>query len=102
MVTRNGTYLPERYQVWRETAECEILATLSSSERASLPITKAEVRITLQGKHRGDIDNLAGACLDTLVSSGVLLDDRLTCVPRLVIEHKLSGSSGCLVELIPM
>lgn len=98
-VTRNGTYFPQRYQDWRRGAETEILVSLSPSERGSLPIPYAELRITLQGKHRGDLDNLAGSCLDALVSAGVLLDDRLSCVPRLIVEHEPKGSCGCWVEV---
>ena len=101
-VTRNGTYFPQRYQNWRKMAESSILVSLSLIQRVTLPIHRAEVRIMLQGKHRGDLDNLAGSCLDALVSSGVLLDDRLSCVPHLVISHKPEGSSGVWLEVIPM
>lgn len=98
-VTKHGTYFPKRYQTWRQLAETEILACLSPFERASLPIKRAEVIIQLMGKHRGDGDNLAGSCLDALVSSGVLLDDRLSCLPRLVIEHQPEGVCGASVEV---
>ncbi len=99
-VTKHGTYFPKRYQTWRQLAETEILACLSSTDRAALPIQRAEVQITLKGKHRGDGDNLAGSCLDALVAAGVLLDDRISCVPRLVIEHQPEGERGALVEVI--
>ena len=98
-VTSRGTYFPERYQTWRQTAEWEILATLSPSDRAALPIHRAEVSIHLVGRHRGDADNLAGSCLDALVSTGVLLDDRLSCVSRLVISHEPKGVRGVWVEV---
>lgn len=98
-VTRNGTYFPQRYQDWRRGAEAEILISLSPGQRAVLPISKAEVRIILQGKHRGDLDNLAGSCLDALVASGVLLDDRIGCVPSLVILHEPKAERGCRVEI---
>lgn len=83
-------------------AESEILVSLSPGQRAALPIKMAEVRILLQGKHRGDLDNLAGSVLDSLVSGNVLLDDRLSCVPRLIVEHQPKGSTGCWVEVIPL
>lgn len=98
-VTRNGTYHPRRYRDWRQLAETEILVSLSSNARSLLPIKQAEVRIALQGKHRGDIDNLAGSCLDALVASGVLADDRLLCVPHLVVSHQPEGDSGVWVEV---
>lgn len=98
-VTCNGTYHPHRYQDWRRGAETEILVLMKPSQRASLPIPYAEVRITLQGKHRSDLDNLAGSCLDALVSSGVLVDARLSCVPRLLISHSPKGKSGGRMEV---
>lgn len=98
-VTRNGTYFPKRYQEWRRLAETEILIALKPSEKALLPIQRAEVRILLQGKHRGDIDNISGSCLDALTSAQVLLDDRLSCLPRLVIEHDPKGECGVLIEI---
>ncbi len=92
-VTCNGTYFPQRYQDWRKLAETEIIISLSPSEKILLPIQRAEVRIKLQGKHRGDIDNIAGSCLDALVAAGILVDDRLSCLPRLVIEHEPKGEA---------
>ncbi len=98
-VTRNGTYHLRRYRDWRQLAETEILVSLSSNARSLLPVKQARVKIILQGKHRGDIDNLAGSCLDALVASGVLADDRLPCVPHLVISHQSEGDSGVWVEV---
>lgn len=100
-VTSRGTYLPHRYQDWRQMAELEILADLSPSIRTMLPVKKAAVKIELHGSHRGDPDNLAGSCLDALVSVGVLLDDRLSCVPRLVVEHEPKGDRGAWIEVTP-
>lgn len=101
-VTSNGTYFPERYRNWRQMAEREILTSLSLSDRAALPISKAEVSIQLIGKHRGDIDNLSGSVLDSLVSAGVLVDDRISCLPYLVISHEPKGVCGCWVEVTPL
>lgn len=95
-------YLPERYRNWRQMAEAEIMTSMSLDDRAILPISKAEVRIILQGKHRGDPDNLAGSCLDALVASGTLADDRLSCVPRLLVEHSPAGQTGVSIEVVPL
>ena len=101
-VTRNGTYFPRRYQDWRRLAETEILIGLSLSDKPLLPIQRAEVQIKLQGKHRGDLDNISGSCLDSLVSAGILADDRISCVPRLVVEHQLKGDHGVWIEVEPL
>jgi Holliday junction resolvase RusA-like endonuclease len=97
-VTRNGTYFPRRYQDWRQSAQAQILAQVS--DRSWLPIPRAAVKVQLQGAHRGDLDNLAGAVLDALVFGGILLDDRISCVPRLSVEHQSKGQQGCWVELV--
>jgi len=73
-------------------------------DRSSLPLAyPVGVKIILQGKgHRGDLDNSCGAILDALVGAGILVDDRLSCVSRLVAEHHPKGSIGCWVEIAPM
>lgn len=101
-VTRNSTYLPPRYQQWRKVAQAEILLSLPEVFKAILPIKRAAVQILLQGSHRGDADNLAGSCLDALVSAGILFDDQLNCVPRLIVEHEPKGDRGCWVEVLPL
>lgn len=98
-VTRNGTYLPQRYRDWRQMAETEMLVQIEPSVRASLPIHRASIQILLQGLHKGDADNLCGSVLDSLVACGVLLDDRLTCVPSLAISHEPKGVHGVWVEV---
>ncbi|NEO53338.1 MAG: RusA family crossover junction endodeoxyribonuclease [Okeania sp. SIO3B5] len=91
-VTTNGTYLPPRYRAWRNQAEVEIYRQVSELNlEVDLPIKRAAISISFCGKHRtnSDLDNLAGACLDalTLNGAGVLQDDRLSCIPKLTIEH---------------
>jgi Holliday junction resolvase RusA-like endonuclease len=94
-------------QQWREMAQAEILCQMSENasgtlrERSAFPISsKVSVAIALVGSHRGDLDNLAGAVLDALVGAGILEDDRLSCVSRLVVEHQPSSKEvGCSVEI---
>lgn len=78
--------LPKRYRQWRHASETEI--ALQAHGISGLPIAKASIEVYLMGLHRGDADNLCGSVLDVLVAAGVLLDDRLSCVPRLVVEHQ--------------
>jgi Holliday junction resolvase RusA-like endonuclease len=71
------------------------------------PLQKAAVAIRFFGNHRtnSDLDNMAGACLDalTLNGAGVLMDDRLSCLPRLTVEY-VSGTeeTGIWIEIQPL
>jgi len=98
-VSRNSTYLPQRYQDWQRLAIAELLLQISDRTPLEYPVV---VRVLLQGKgHRGDIDNLAGSCLDALVKSGILEDDRLSCVGHLEARHEPKGETGCWIEIEP-
>lgn len=96
----NGTqaFLPSGYRGWKSAAYLEVWRQLSNHPKIQ-PIRRASVEIQLVGKHRGDLDNAAGAVLDVLVEAGVLIDDRLSCVSRLVVEHLASGECGVWVEI---
>jgi len=94
-VTRNGSYMPERYQEWQRQAQVELLLQLSDRTPLQYPVA---VKVLLQGKgHRGDIDNLSGAILDALVKVDILEDDRLSCVASLEARHEPKGEVGCWV-----
>lgn len=104
-VTRNGTYHLQQYQAWRNIAHVELFKQLEklSAPNSMLPLQRVSVAVTLQGSHRGDADNLAGACLDALVEAGVLKDDRLSCLPELRVRHEPeSRRLGVLVEVQPL
>lgn len=88
-------YLPAKYRDWKENAIIELL----SQSRPSIPISRAEVSIEIGGKQTGDLDNIAGAILDALVQSGILLDDRISVVSKLSIEHFPKLSPGANIEL---
>jgi len=96
-VSNGQAYLPSAYQEWKRSAVLEILCQLS--DRASLPLARANVEIALTGKHRGDLDNLAGGILDVLVEVQVITDDRLSCVPKLVVTHTLNGECGATIVI---
>jgi len=99
----NGTqaFLPSGYRGWKTSAYLEIWHQLSQHPKMQ-PIRRASVEIQLVGKHRGDLDNAAGSVLDVLVEAGVLVDDRLSCVSRLVVEHLVSTKCGVWVEVLAL
>jgi len=107
-VTKNGTYLPPRYRAWRNRAEVEIYRQISEQNIThKFPLRKAAIVIRLLGNHRtnSDIDNLAGACLDalTLNGAGVLIDDRLSCLPQLTVEFDPDAKkTGVSIEIEPL
>ncbi len=80
--TANGTYHPHRYNEWKRGAIADI-----SSQYRGTPLERAEVTISLTGKHnrQGDADNVAGSILDALVQAKVLVDDNMKRVPSLTI-----------------
>ena len=91
-------YLPQRYRDWKDKAIAELL----SQTRPIEPISKAEVSIDLFGSHRGDLDNLAGSVLDSLVVAGILLDDRLSVVSKLSIAHYPNKIASCSVLILEL
>lgn len=96
-VSNGQAYLPSFYREWKRAAVLEILCQLR--ERAALPLARANVEIALTGKHQGDLDNLAGGILDALVEAQVITDDRLSCLPKLLITHSPIGECGALVKV---
>ncbi|WP_232228412.1 RusA family crossover junction endodeoxyribonuclease [Lyngbya sp. PCC 8106] len=107
-VTSNGTYMPNRYREWRNRAEIELYRQMSQFHSThKFPLQKVAVSLRFFGNHRtnSDLDNMAGACLDalTLNGAGVLMDDRLSCLPRLTVEY-VSGTkeTGVWIEIQPL
>jgi len=96
-VSNGQAYLPSSYREWKQSAVLELLSQLGA--RGSLPLARANVDIALTGKHRGDLDNLAGGILDALVEAQVITDDRLSCVPKLVVTHTLNGECGATIVI---
>ena len=107
-VTSRGTYLPKQYRGWRNQAEVEIYRQVCDLNLAiELPIPRANISLIFMGNHRknADLDNLAGACLDalTLNGAGVILDDRVTCVPKLTVEYEPNAKkTGVLIKIEPL
>lgn len=96
----HGAYLPKNYRDWRKIAESEI--TLQMSDWGLFPLrSPVSIRIVLQGKHRTniDLDNAAGALLDCIVATGILVDDSIKNVSRLIVEYQPSGELGAWIEV---
>jgi Holliday junction resolvase RusA-like endonuclease len=93
---KGRAYLPAKYRDWKESAILELLSQSPPPD----PLVKAEVSIAIGGKQTGDLDNIAGAVLDALVQSGILLDDRISVVHKLSISHYRERSPGAEIELI--
>lgn len=92
---RGRAYLPANYRDWKDDAIAQLLTQSLPLE----PIIKAEVSISVGGGQRGDLDNIAGAILDALVQAGILLDDRISIVSKLSIEHFPKSPQGANIEL---
>ena len=107
-VTRNGTYLPQRYRTWRNHAEIELYRQMCDVyAHQQFPLEKAAISLRFFGNHRtnSDIDNLAGACLDalTLNGAGILKDDNLRCLPQLTVEYVPdTPETGVWIEIEPL
>jgi Holliday junction resolvase RusA-like endonuclease len=87
-------HLPANYRDWKESAIIELL----TQSRPPDPMAKAEISIAIGGRQRGDLDNIAGAILDALVQAGILLDDRISVVSKLTIEHFPRQPPGANIE----
>lgn len=99
-ITSTQAYLPTNYREWRRMAELAIVSQIVN--KSKLPLNVALIEVILTGKHRGDLDNLAGSCLDALVSAGVLIDDNVNCVPRLTVTYEPTGKLGVLIVVKPV
>lgn len=92
----NRALTPKRYRDWKAGAILALQAQVPAGFQA---IARASVYIIILGSVRGDLDNLAGAVLDALVQAGILQDDRLSCVPKLSIEHQKAKQKSVQVRL---
>ena len=99
-VTKNGTYFPKRYQQWRFYAQKIVL--LQVPKDYSLPVKKAEMQVLLFKQKKGDGDNIFGSCGDLLVESGILLDDRINCLPKHSFEAVEGKELGVQITIIPL
>ena len=94
--------LPRNYRGWKNTAYLQIMSQLEENGINELLIRKATVQMRFVGSHRGDLDNLAGAVLDILCETKIVVDDRVSCISRLLIEHEPGGVCGVWVKVNPL
>jgi len=76
-------YTPIKYKEWKDNAVKQL-----SQQYQGQPLTDCSIRIVFYGKHRGDLDNLAGSVLDALTQSKIIRDDSLKHVKHLEIIHQ--------------
>jgi Holliday junction resolvase RusA-like endonuclease len=80
-VTVNGTYLPGKYRLWKQSA----IIDLKRQYRGDTIRSPVAMHLTLQGKHhrRSDLSNIFGAVEDAIVQAGILADDNMTNIVEL-------------------
>lgn len=94
--------LPRNYRSWKNIAYLQIISQLEDKGINELLIKKAAVEMQFLGSHRGDLDNLAGAILDVLCETKIIVDDRVSCISRLLVEHEPGGVCGVWVKVNPL
>lgn len=78
-VPRKGRVKTERYNIWMQAAQWDVLLEGNGEIRSRRKIEKltGSVEISIEmGKCRGDIDNRAKPVLDLMVKCGVIGDDK--------------------------
>ena len=80
-VTRNGTFMPKNYQLWRKKVAKQM------KEQWTLPPidTPIAVHISCAGAARGDVDNYMGAIFDT-GNKIIWSDDRANIIQSASID----------------
>ena len=103
--------LPLNYRRWQSKTYLYVQKLLRdayggsrSDHRAitGLPFEKATVEIQFIGSHLGDLDNLAGALLDVMTKTNILRDDRISCIPKLILSHEPGETCGAWVRATAM
>ena len=103
--------LPLNYRRWQSKTYLYVQKLLRdayggsrSDHRAitGLPFEKATVEIQFVGSHLGDLDNLAGAILDVMTKTNILRDDRISCIPKLILSHEPGETCGAWVRVEAM
>lgn len=97
-----GAFLPQRYRAWKNQAIARIHCQKPPDWQ---PMDSCRITIVFVGKHNknGDLDNLAGAVLDALVSAEVIIDDRLSVVRELSLRFEESKDEATTeIEVIAL
>lgn len=98
-VTARGTFMPKAYK----DNQRELLAKIK--EQHSGPPLKGPLRVEMElhGEGRADIDNVAGALMDT-ANKVLWVDDRVTIIPELLVTWKKAPKalSKWIIRIIPL
>ncbi len=89
--------LPLNYRRWQNKTYLYVVAQIRDRAITGLPFEKAIVEIQFVGSHLGDLDNLAGAILDVMVKTNIVTDDRIRCIPKLILSHEPGDTCGAWV-----
>lgn len=93
-VTRNGTFMPKNYQLWRKEVASQM------REQWSLPPidTPIAVHLDCAGAARGDIDNYMGAVFDT-GNNIIWADDRATIIQVASISYTKASEKDSFIRI---
>ena len=91
--------LPLNYRRWQSKTYLYVQKLLRDRAITGLPFEKATVEIQFVGSHLGDLDNLAGALLDVMTKTNILRDDRISCIPKLILSHEPGEACGAWVRV---
>jgi hypothetical protein len=94
--------LPLNYRRWQSRTYLYVEKLLRDRAITELPFEKATVEIQFVGSHLGDLDNLAGALLDVMTKTNILRDDRISCIPKLILSHEPGETCGALLRVEAM
>ena len=99
-VTKTGhAFMPATYRKNQK----ELLAKVKEQYDGPPLVGPIRVEMELYGEGRADIDNIAGALMDT-VNKVLWMDDRVTIIPELLVTWKKAPKalSKWIVRIIPI
>lgn len=93
-VTRNGTFMPKNYQLWRKEVAKQM------KEQWTLPPidTPIAVHISCAGAARGDVDNYMGAIFDT-GNKIIWSDDRANIIQSASIDFTKTKEADSFISI---
>ena len=98
-MTRHGTFMPKAYK----DNQTQLLAKVKEQYDGPPLQGPLRVEMELHGEGRADIDNIAGALMDT-VNKVLWVDDRVTVIPELLVTWKKAPKalSKWIIRIIPL
>jgi Holliday junction resolvase RusA-like endonuclease len=98
-VTSKGTFMPVAYRKNQK----ELLEKVKEQYDGGPLEGPLRVEMELHGEGRADIDNIAGALMDTL-NKVLWVDDRVSVIPELLVTWKKAPKalSKWIIRIIPL